>query len=124
MAGLLQGRGLVQPLLKAHFCLLQFRRSNYRVVRRCQSAWYLRERLFHARPACAAGVDVQSSPSLSSQAHNLGKMSWEGRDRGCGTLREDDVGSSLTLCGWVHRQRNLGGEFRHSAFTMLLAQLQ
>ena len=37
-------------------------------------------------------------------------MSWKGRDRGCGTLTEADIGSSFTLCGWVHRQRNLGGE--------------
>ncbi|CAL8467107.1 g6643 [Coccomyxa elongata] len=36
-------------------------------------------------------------------------MSWEGRDKECGTLREEDIGSSFTLCGWVHRQRNLGG---------------
>lgn len=107
VAGLLQGRALVSPLLKAHSCLQHLRRGNSKVIRRYYSAWYLQKKLSHTMSACAASVDVQQSISPS---HVLSKMSWEGRDKECGTLREEDTGSSFTLCGWVHRQRNLGGK--------------
>ena len=50
---------------------------------------------------------TETLTNVSSQP--LAPMSWEGRDRGCGSLTEEDIGSSFSLCGWVHRQRNLGG---------------
>ncbi|MEW6068236.1 MAG: aspartate--tRNA ligase [Nitrospirota bacterium] len=31
------------------------------------------------------------------------------RDKGCGELRESDIGKSMTLCGWVFRRRDHGG---------------
>ena len=31
------------------------------------------------------------------------------RDRGCGEIRESDIGKTLTLCGWVYRRRDHGG---------------
>lgn len=31
------------------------------------------------------------------------------RDKGCGEIRESDVGQNLTLCGWVYRRRDHGG---------------
>jgi aspartyl-tRNA synthetase len=31
------------------------------------------------------------------------------RDRGCGEIRETDIGKNLTLCGWVFRRRDHGG---------------
>lgn len=31
------------------------------------------------------------------------------KTHGCGTLRESDAGSEVTLAGWVHRRRNHGG---------------
>ena len=27
----------------------------------------------------------------------------------CGSLREDNVGEEISLCGWVHRRRDHGG---------------
>jgi hypothetical protein len=33
----------------------------------------------------------------------------------CGTLREADVGKAVTLCGWVDKQRNMGGRGLHSS---------
>jgi aspartyl-tRNA synthetase len=31
------------------------------------------------------------------------------RDRGCGDIRESDIGKTFTLCGWVYRRRDHGG---------------
>jgi aspartyl-tRNA synthetase len=31
------------------------------------------------------------------------------QDKGCGEIRESDIGQSLTLCGWVFRRRDHGG---------------
>jgi len=31
------------------------------------------------------------------------------RDRGCGDIRESDIGRNFTLCGWVYRRRDHGG---------------
>ena len=31
------------------------------------------------------------------------------RDKGCGEIRESDIGLNLTLCGWVFRRRDHGG---------------
>ena len=36
-------------------------------------------------------------------------MSWAGRDLGCGQVAEEHMGKRLAVCGWVHRQRGLGG---------------
>lgn len=64
------------------------------------------------RSACAASTELADTawPSATTGSQALPPMSWEGRDRGCGSLSEQDIGGSFTLCGWVHRQRNLGGE--------------
>ena len=37
------------------------------------------------------------------------RLSWPSRSRGAGELRASDVGSSVTLCGWVDKQRDMGG---------------
>lgn len=31
------------------------------------------------------------------------------RDKGCGEIRESDIGSNMNLCGWVFRRRDHGG---------------
>jgi aspartyl-tRNA synthetase len=31
------------------------------------------------------------------------------RDKGCGEIKESDIGQNLTLCGWVFRRRDHGG---------------
>lgn len=38
-----------------------------------------------------------------------GFMKWNPRTHVCGNLGETDVGSEVTVCGWVDRHRNLGG---------------
>lgn len=48
-------------------------------------------------------ADAEGSPLL------LGSMTWPSRTHGAGTLREADVGQRITVCGWVDRNRNMGG---------------
>jgi hypothetical protein len=54
--------------------------------------------------ARGAGATGAVSPPPASE-----ELSWPQRDCGCGTLRPSDIGRRVTLCGWVDRQRNLGG---------------
>ena len=39
----------------------------------------------------------------------VGVMTWPERDYGCGVLRASNIGQRVSLCGWVDKQRNLGG---------------
>eukprot|EP00775_Hariotina_reticulata_P010538 gene10538-10698_t len=36
-------------------------------------------------------------------------MTWPARSHGAGSLSADDAGKEITVCGWVDRNRNLGG---------------
>ena len=108
------------PVLRAHCRLLCGNAHHtHRVV-----AWaplLARRRALH-RFSSSATTEVAHSLSApaATGSQPLPPMSWEGRNSGCGSLSEDDTGSSFTLCGWVHRQRNLGGEslpqFSYNAF--------
>ena len=70
-----------------------------------------RRRALHRFCSSATTEVADSLPApATTGSQPLSPMSWEGRNSGCGSLSEDDIGSSFTLCGWVHRQRNLGGE--------------
>ena len=88
-----------------------------RTVLACAPLW-LRRRAAH-RFACVASTGVTDPVSLShaGSPESLPPMSWEGRDKNCGALSEQDIGKSFALCGWVHRQRNLGGESDFQACT-------
>lgn len=57
-------------------------------------------------PPSAGKLEVEGVPQSTFTAQ---RMSWAGRDVGCGRLTDADVGRSVTLAGWVHRYRNLGG---------------
>ena len=39
----------------------------------------------------------------------LDRMNGLKRTNYCGTLRQDNIGEKVTVCGWVQRQRDLGG---------------
>ena len=51
----------------------------------------------------SSAADAQSASSVLPE-----RLSWPARSR-AGTLRASDVGSSVTLCGWVDKQRDMGG---------------
>ena len=53
------------------------------------------------------GAQVDGQAGLSTIAGSA--MSWPSRTHGAGTLREADAGKQITICGWVDRNRNLGG---------------
>ncbi|CAK0735244.1 hypothetical protein CVIRNUC_000549 [Coccomyxa viridis] len=98
------------PVLRAAQCrLLCGQTYPARSVLAC-APLLLRRKAAH-KAACTASTGLTDPVSLSHAAstESLPPMSWEGRDRSCGTLSEQDIGKSFALCGWVHRQRNLGG---------------
>lgn len=47
---------------------------------------------------------AEELPELTDQ-----RMSWRGRSIGCGEVNESHIGQRVTVCGWVHRHRGLGG---------------
>ena len=58
----------------------------------------------------SSAADATPSASSTSKDGVLPeRLSWPSRSRGAGELRDADVGSSVTLCGWVDKQRDMGG---------------
>ena len=66
-----------------------------------------------ARAVEASESSAADAPGASSTERKDGvlpeRLSWPSRSRGAGELRASDVGSSVTLCGWVDKQRDMGG---------------
>ena len=58
-------------------------------------------------PLRAVAEDVASLPDASSLLPE--QLVWPGRTHNCGRLREADAGQTVALCGWIDRNRNLGG---------------
>ena len=68
------------------------------------------DRLRSSAAAASASVSAQQQQTESLPlSHAQQSMSWAGRDHNCGELREQHAGQQMTICGWVHRHRNLGG---------------
>ena len=124
MAGILQGRGLL-PVLGNHCCRLGLRCFQHRTTPLSRIRLQHRRRWQSISTAQSAAVETHPPSSSAAAADDLlpSAMSWKGRDRGCGSLTEADIGSSFTLCGWVHRQRNLGGEQDPSPAASYLSML-
>ena len=62
-------------------------------------------------PRAPAAADAEAAASSSSAASKYlgGALTWPSRTRGCGTLGEEDDGDVVQLCGWVDKQRDMGG---------------
>lgn len=56
-------------------------------------------------PRACRGLSVKAS-AASPEAVDA---QWPQRTAHCGTLRDEHVGTRVTLCGWIDKQRNLGG---------------
>ena len=57
----------------------------------------------------SSAADAPGASSTSKDGVLPERLSWPSRSRGAGELRDADVGSSVTLCGWVDKQRDMGG---------------
>lgn len=75
-------------------------------------------RITTRRSASAAASDVHpttsgsptSTPSPSSKEASGARQQWLGKSLGCGDIAQDGLeNTKVTLCGWVHRSRNMGG---------------
>jgi hypothetical protein len=65
-------------------------------------------------PARAASVQLDPPGSGLAEEAELStlvdsQMTWPARTHGAGTLREADAGTEVTICGWVDRNRDMGG---------------
>lgn len=72
-------------------CRIWCRPKHSRIVTRCAATEH------------ATNVS-EELPELTDQ-----RMSWRGRSIGCGEVNESHIGQRITVCGWVHRHRGLGG---------------
>eukprot|EP00879_Flechtneria_rotunda_P005085 GHRR01005363.1.p1 GENE.GHRR01005363.1~~GHRR01005363.1.p1 ORF type:complete len:690 (+),score=231.65 GHRR01005363.1:2113-4182(+) len=61
----------------------------------------------------AAALDVETTDAEAAAGYacfNLDNtMTWPSRTHGAGTLTADNAAKDVTVCGWVDRNRNLGG---------------
>ena len=55
----------------------------------------------------STGITV-AEPQVSAPAEQL---TWPSRTDWCGKVSQEDVGKQMTICGWVHRTRSMGGVF-------------
>ena len=60
-------------------------------------------------PAVADNVSIPPAPSDSAADLLPDRLVWPGRTHNCGELRGPDVGQQVSLCGWIDRNRDLGG---------------
>lgn len=99
--------GVLAPPLRAAF-------AKPLCVEACvprQTPWTRQQQCHGVQTAASA---VQESAPAASDAPNTAEllapqMTWPSRSHGCGTLRASDESTKVTICGWVDRNRNLGG---------------
>jgi len=58
--------------------------------------------------AVAANADA-ADVAAASESFLSDELSWPSRSHAAGDLRDADVGDVVTLCGWVDKQRDMGG---------------
>lgn len=78
-----------------------------RTRRRRQCNWH------QLKATAAAAADVEQLLDADAAGYATyaldGPMSWPARSHGAGSVSEAEVGNQITVCGWVDRNRNLGG---------------
>lgn len=65
-------------------------------------------------PVAEGGAPAQAhAPAAAAAADTAGltppQLTWPSRSHGAGSLRLEDAGAQVTICGWVDRARDMGG---------------
>ncbi len=97
------GAGVPVPLIAQSLCRQTLSRASYRTRRQdvAMSAGAVAPEAAAPGPSSAAGG--QAEMLMPAQ------LTWPSRSHGCGTLRDSDAGTTITICGWVDRNRDMGG---------------
>ena len=61
-----------------------------------------------ASTRCHSAAITVAEPQVSAPTDQL---TWPSRTDWCGKVGQEDVGKQMTICGWVHRTRSMGGVF-------------
>jgi len=85
--------------------------SRATTTRKKQRHRFQRRAIASSSVAAEAGGDEPSSSSSSSSSnkHVSSLLSWPTRTTLCGSLNISSVGEKVCLCGWVDKQRDMGG---------------
>ena len=86
--------------------------SRATTTRKKQRHRFQRRAIASSSVAAEAGGDEPSSSSSSSSSSNKhvsSLLSWPTRTTLCGSLNISSVGEKVSLCGWVDKQRDMGG---------------
>ena len=85
--------------------------SRATTTRKKQRHRFQRRAIASSSVAAEAGGDEPSSSSSSSSSnkHVSSLLSWPTRTTLCGSLNISSVGEKVSLCGWVDKQRDMGG---------------
>ncbi|GLI62306.1 hypothetical protein VaNZ11_004913 [Volvox africanus] len=51
----------------------------------------------------------QQSTSVAQESIMSSQLTWPSRSHGCGTVTINDIGTHVTICGWIDRNRDMGG---------------
>ncbi|KAL4858257.1 Aspartate--tRNA(Asp/Asn) ligase [Chlorella vulgaris] len=101
-------RSWTTTAVAARLAPLPRRQARPSCLRALQAGAGLAEAEQQADSVAGAAEDVQH---LAAAGVLEAALTWPARTHGCGALSEAQVddGSSVTVCGWVDRYRNLGG---------------
>ncbi len=72
----------------------------------------LHHRPHRCRSSAASGAATAEQPQAASSASASllpPSLTWPARSHGAGTLRPEHEGTRVTVCGWVDRNRDMGG---------------
>ncbi|GLC42021.1 hypothetical protein PLESTF_000111700 [Pleodorina starrii] len=59
--------------------------------------------------APAGTGEQQHAPAQATESIISSQLTWPSRSHGCGAVTSAEIGSRVTICGWVDRNRDMGG---------------
>ena len=70
--------------------------------------WHSSSGMVHLQAQQSGKVHATSNGSEAGLKQPA-TLSWPGRSHLCSGISEDNVDEEVRICGWVHRNRNMGG---------------